>query len=242
VIGEWLSRSYQSDFSRIFPSFIRVNSAAWVGAAAAIVLIVALRRYAFDLTIALVSLAIATGFLFARQPGVRIDLGGIAKGHAVDRGIAVLQALGIDRAMVNAGGDTRIIGDRLGRPWVVGIRHPDDEYKVVLRIPLTDTAMSTSGDYERYFEEDGVRYHHILDPDEGQPAHGCRSVTIVAKQSVLADGLSTGVFVLGPQAGMALIEKLPDVEGVIVTSENAVIVSTGLSGRLELRQLPTDAP
>ena len=91
---------------------------------------------------------------------------GIAKGHAVDRGIAVLQ-LGIDRAMVNAGGDTRIIGDRLGRPWVVGIRHPDDEHKVVLRIPLTDTAMSTSGDYERYFEEDGVRYHHILIPGPG---------------------------------------------------------------------------
>ena len=98
---------------------------------------------------------------------VRIDLGGIAKGHAVDRGIAVLQALGIDRAMVNAGGDTRIIGDRLGRPWVVGIRHPDDEHKVVLRIPLTDTAMSTSGDYERYFEEDGVRYPTSWIPGPG---------------------------------------------------------------------------
>ncbi|RPH54792.1 MAG: FAD:protein FMN transferase, partial [Lysobacterales bacterium] len=100
---------------------------------------------------------------FARA-GVRIDLGGIGKGHAVDRGIAVLQARGIEHALVTAGGDSRIIGDRFGNPWVVGIRHPDRKDEVIARIPLEDAAISTSGDYERYFDESGVRYHHIIDP------------------------------------------------------------------------------
>ena len=102
--------------------------------------------------------------VYFQRPGMRIDLGGIAKGYSVDRGIEILQKQGITRAMVNAGGDTRIIGDRFGKPWVVGVRDPDHEGKVFLRLPLTDTAFSTSGDYERYFDEDGKRYHHILDP------------------------------------------------------------------------------
>jgi thiamine biosynthesis lipoprotein len=107
---------------------------------------------------------------------------------------------------------------------------------------LYNETFSTSGDYERYFMRDGRRYHHILDPDSGQPATGCRSVTIVAKQGVVADALSTGVFILGPQAGMALIEKLPDVEGVIVSNRNEVLVSSGLKGRLERMLEPIDAP
>lgn len=164
-----------------------------------------------------------------RQPGVRIDLGGIAKGHAVDRGIAVLQALGIDRAMVNAGGDTRIIGDRLGRPWVVGIRHPDDEHKVVLRIPLTDTAMSTSGDYERYFEEDGVRYHHILDPRTGRSAAKLRSVTIIAATATRTDALTKSVFVMGAEDGIRFIDTLGDVDAIAVTPEGKVLYSKGLA-------------
>jgi thiamine biosynthesis lipoprotein len=164
-----------------------------------------------------------------RQPGVRIDLGGIAKGHAVDQGIAVLQALGIDRAMVNAGGDTRIIGDRLGRPWVVGIRHPDDEHKVVLRIPLTDTAMSTSGDYERYFEEDGVRYHHILDPRTGRSAAKLRSVTIIAATATRTDALTKSVFVMGAEDGIRFIDTLGDVDAIAVTPEGKVLYSKGLT-------------
>ena len=104
------------------------------------------------------------------KPGMRIDLGGIAKGYAVDRGIEILKRRGYGRAMVNAGGDTRVIGDRFGKPWVVGIRHPDRKDEVVLRLPLEDAAFSTSGDYERYFDEGGVRYHHILDPKTGPVA------------------------------------------------------------------------
>ena len=98
---------------------------------------------------------------------MRIDLGGIAKGWSVDRGVEILKGLGIEHAMVNAGGDTRLLGDRNGKPWIVGIRDPRKEGVVVARIPLQDEALSTSGDYERYFEEDGVRYHHILVPGTG---------------------------------------------------------------------------
>jgi thiamine biosynthesis lipoprotein len=164
-----------------------------------------------------------------RRPGVRVDLGGIAKGHAVDQGIAVLQRLGIDRAMVNAGGDTRIIGDRLGRPWIVGIRHPDDANKVVLRIPLTDTAMSTSGDYERFFEEDGVRYHHILDPKTGRSASKLRSVTIIAPTATRTDALTKSVFVMGAEEGIRFIDTLGDVDAIAVTPEGKVLYSKGLS-------------
>jgi thiamine biosynthesis lipoprotein len=99
----------------------------------------------------------ATSSVRFSQAGVRIDLGGIAKGYAVDRGIAILQRAGIKHALVSAGGDSRIIGDRFGKPWIVGIRHPDHKDQIIARLPLVDTAISTSGDYERYFDENGVR-------------------------------------------------------------------------------------
>jgi thiamine biosynthesis lipoprotein len=165
-----------------------------------------------------------------RRDGVRIDLGGIAKGHAVDRGIAVLQGLGVTRAMVNAGGDSRLIGDRFGRPWVVGIRHPDRKDEVVLRLPLTDTAISTSGDYERYFEdENGVRYHHILDPRTGKSASKVRSVSIIAPTSTRADALTKSVFVMGAEEGIRFIDTLPDVDAIAITPQGKVLYSRGLA-------------
>ena len=108
------------------------------------------------------------------------------------------------------------------------------------RVP--DGTFSTSGDYERFFVKDGRRYHHILDPATGEPARGARSVTIVARRAILADGLSTGVFILGADAGMALIERLPDVEGVIVSEKNEVLISSGLRDRIRIVAPPTDAP
>ncbi len=137
---------------------------------------------------------------FSRE-GVRIDLGGIAKGYAVDRAIGILESRGIAHASVTAGGDTRIIGDRFGRPWIVGIRHPDDAGRVVVRMPIVDAAISTSGDYERYFDEDGERYHHIIDPKTGRSAGEVRSVTLIGPDATTTDGLSTSVFVLGPERG-----------------------------------------
>jgi thiamine biosynthesis lipoprotein len=125
------------------------------------------------------------------KPGMRIDLGGIAKGYAVDRGIDLLKARGFGRAMVNAGGDTRVMGDRFGKPWMIGIRHPDRKDEVVLRMPIEDAAFSTSGDYERYFEEGGVRYHHVPGSEDfGRSPHAVRSVTIIASNATRTDGLS----------------------------------------------------
>jgi thiamine biosynthesis lipoprotein len=163
------------------------------------------------------------------QPGVRIDLGGIAKGYAVDTSIAILRKLGITHATVTAGGDSRIIGDREGRPWIVGIRHPDDRSRVIARIPLEDAAISTSGDYERYFDENGVRYHHIIDPKTGKSPHGIRSVTVIAPTSTFAEGLTKSVFILGPERGLALVESKPDCDAVVVTAEGKVLYSKGLA-------------
>ena len=167
--------------------------------------------------------------VYFTRPGMRIDLGGIAKGYSVDRGIDILQKQGITRAMVNAGGDTRIIGDRFGKPWVVGVRDPDHEGKVFLRLPLTDTAFSTSGDYERYFDEDGKRFHHIIDPKTGDSARKCRSVTIISGNATRTDALTKSVFIMGPEEGIAFINTLPDVDAVAVAPDGRVIYSKGLA-------------
>jgi thiamine biosynthesis lipoprotein len=163
------------------------------------------------------------------QPGVRIDLGGIGKGYAVDRGIAILQARGITHALVTAGGDSRIIGDRFGKPWIIGIRHPDDADKVIARIPLSDTALSTSGDYERYFDENGTRYHHIIDPRTGHSASKVRSATIIAATATRTDGLSKTAFVLGPDEAMKIYNELGDVDAILVAPDGRVLYSNGLA-------------
>lgn len=162
------------------------------------------------------------------KPGMRIDLGGIAKGYAVDRGIDILKARGLTHAMVNAGGDTRVSGDRFGKPWIVGIRHPDRKNEVALRIPLTDAAFSTSGDYERFFDEGGVRYHHIIDPKTGHSPHSVRSVTIIASNATRTDGLSKTVFILGPRDGLDFINSLPDADAIVIAADGKVSYSKGL--------------
>jgi len=171
----------------------------------------------------------AAGTIRFLRPGVRIDLGGIAKGYAVDRSIERLRQLGITHAMVNAGGDTRLLGDRRGKPWVVGVRDPRNEGRVVTRLPLEDEAISTSGDYERYFEEDGVRYHHILVPATGRSARGVRSATVIGADATLTDALSTTVFVLGVERGLQFVARLPGVEAVVVDDQGRIFYSNGLT-------------
>jgi thiamine biosynthesis lipoprotein len=163
------------------------------------------------------------------QPGVRIDLGGIAKGWAVDRGIEILRAGGVEHAFVTAGGDTRIIGDRFGEPWMVGIRDPRQEGKVIARIPLVDAALSTSGDYERFFEADGVRYHHILSPSTGKPASAVRSVTVIGPSATRTDGLSKTIFVLGIKEGMRVLDALGDVDVIAIDKDEKIYYSKGLA-------------
>jgi thiamine biosynthesis lipoprotein len=162
------------------------------------------------------------------QPGVRINLGGIAKGYAVERGASILRSLGVRHAIVTAGGDSRLLGDRRGQPWVVGVRDPRKEGEVAIRIPLENEAISTSGDYERYFEENGTRYHHILQPATGEPANGVHSVTVVGPDAVITDALSTSVFVMGVDQGLRLLATLPDYEGIVIDAEGRLFYSDGL--------------
>jgi thiamine biosynthesis lipoprotein len=174
------------------------------------------------------------------SPGVRVHLGGIGKGYAVDQAAARLREAGFADFLIQAGGDLYAAGQRGERPWRVGLYDPRGaEGATFATIDLHDETFSTSGDYERFFIKDGVRYHHILDPDQGEPARLCRSVTILARSALTADWASTGVFVLGPDAGMALVESLPDVEAVIVAADNRVVVSSGLQNRLTIERPPT---
>lgn len=168
------------------------------------------------------------------HPATYVDLGGIAKGHAVDRGVALLQVAGVTQGSVSAGGDSRILGDRRGQPWVVGVQHPRDPERMAVRLPLIDTGVSTSGDYERFFERDGERFHHILDPVSGRSARGRGargnlSVTILGPTGIFNDALSTSVFVLGPEAGMALINRLPGIDGIIIDETGELSYSDDLA-------------
>ena len=174
-----------------------------------------------------------------RHPRVYVALGGIAKGHAVDRAVAILVRAGITQASVSAGGDSRIIGDRNGEPWTVGIQHPRDPERMAAVLPLVDTAVSTSGDYERFFERDGLRYHHILDPATGRSAEGSWSVTVLGPEATLTDGLSTSLFVLGPKRGLALVDRLPGIDAIIIDPQGKLLFSSELQ---QLEQARDDEP
>jgi thiamine biosynthesis lipoprotein len=183
------------------------------------------------------------GTAFLRRDGMIANLGGIGKGYAVDRAREILLKRGFHDFIIQFGGDMYVAGREADRPWRVGIQDPrGPKNRIFASMELSNSTFSTSGDYERFFMKNGHRYHHILDPATGEPATGCRSVTIIASSATIADGLSKGIFILGPEAGMALVERLPDVEAVMVTDKNKVLVSSGLKGRLMLLTPPTDAP
>ncbi len=182
------------------------------------------------------------GTAFIARPGVQIHLGGIGKGYAMDAAVKMLRRDGFDNFLIQAGGDIYAAGTNNGTPWTLGLADPRGSHEAFAAVAVTDATFSTSGDYERSFMKDGVRYHHLIDPELGMPARGCRSVTIVADRALTADVLSTGVFIMGPEDGMALIERLPNVEGIIVTAANEVLVSSGLTGRVDMKGAPTDAP
>lgn len=185
----------------------------------------------------------AAGTAFLKRRGMRAHLGGIGKGYAVDRAVGILREHGVNDFTIQAGGDLYVGGRHGDRSWRLGIADPRaPDGPSFATIELENQTLSTSGDYERFFMKDGVRHHHILDPSTGQPARLCRSVTLVTSRAVIADALAKGVFILGPKDGMALIERLPDVEGVIVSSKNEVLVSSGLQGKLHVEHQPTDAP
>ncbi|MEX1031861.1 MAG: FAD:protein FMN transferase [Cellvibrionaceae bacterium] len=176
-----------------------------------------------------------------KHPQLQIDLGGIAKGYAVDRGIAILQQFDVTNATVSAGGDSRVLGDRRGRPWVIGIKNPrgqslagdpsESEDRVAIKLPLQDTAISTSGDYERFFidQNSGERIHHILNPRTGKSVAGVTSVSILGPRGFDTDPLSTAVFVLGIERGLALVASLSGFDAIVIDSAGKVHYSDGLT-------------
>ena len=161
--------------------------------------------------------------------GLQVDLGGIAKGYAVDRSMAALQRLGIESAVVSAGGDSRILGNLGDRPRTIGIRHPRKRDDFIVMIPLEDTAISTSGDYERFFiDADGQRVHHILDPTTGKSSGKVQSASVLAERAIDSDALSTTTFVLGVKKGLELINSLHGVDAIIIDDRGVLHYSDGL--------------
>ncbi|HXN06020.1 MAG TPA: FAD:protein FMN transferase [Nitrospiria bacterium] len=171
--------------------------------------------------------------VFLKEKGMVLDPGGIAKGYTADKVEAVLKRKGIKSGIVAMAGDLKLFGKKPGgKEWRVAIKHPRKPGETLATLDLTDEAVSTSGDYERFFMKDGVRYHHILVPETLQPARECQSVTVVAPDGTTADALSTGIFVMGPRKGLALAERLPGIGAVIVDKDGNVLVSSSLRKRI----------
>ncbi len=145
------------------------------------------------------------------------------KEKAVQKAIEVLKKSGITEALVNAGGEISVIGS----DWKVGIQHPRDEREIIAAVKLKDITVATSGDYEQYFEQDGIRYHHIIDPKTGYPARGLQSVTVINQSNTFADALATAVFVMGNEKGMKLIESLDNTEAMIIDDKGKIFYSSG---------------
>ena len=172
------------------------------------------------------------GRVFLKKRGMVIDLGGIAKGYAVDKAFELLKALGYKNLIVNAGGDLRTGGSKLDQPWAIGIQNPRSSQKIMATISVSDSAIATSGDYEKFFIHQGKRYHHILNPRDGLPAEECQSVTILSQEGMMADALATAVFVLGPTKGYTLCQKLKGVDCLIVDKEGKLTISPRLKRRI----------
>lgn len=179
-----------------------------------------------------------SGTVFIKKKGVQIDLGGIIKGYGADKVVELLKRRGIDAGLVAIGGEIKTFGERPDKkPWTIGIQNPrqksaEDEVIAIVR-SQSDIAISTSGDYEKYFILNNVRYHHLLDPKTGYPAYGNRSVTIISKESSLSDAFATGIFILSPEKGLKVLKKL-DLEGVIIDKDGKIFISNGLKGKIEL--------
>ena len=177
---------------------------------------------------------------YLTRAGMKVHLGGIGKGFGVDRAVAILRRAGVRDFMVQAGGDLYVAGRHGDRPWRVGIRDPrgtPDKYFAASEV--TDATFSTSGDYERSFISGGKRYHHIIDPATGAPATASRSVTVMAPDATTAEGLSKGVFILGPEKGLALVEQVEGAGVVIVDAKNQVHISSRLAGKVKILFPPT---
>ncbi len=179
--------------------------------------------------------------------GMKLDLGGIAKGFIVDRGLDVLRDFNLQASFINAGGDISMHGEKpSGEKWTVAVQDPklamqdsQDSYAAVIHLE-GEGSVVTSGDYQRYFEENGQKYHHILDPADGKPARYVTSVTIVAHDAMTADAFSTAIFVLGREKGMALLESLSGIDGMIMDKDDSMYYSSGLEDKVQILTQESD--
>lgn len=159
----------------------------------------------------------------------RIDISGLARAHAVDQAAVWLQRLGVQHAYLSAGGDSRVVGDRRGRPWSLGIRDPRAENELVAVLPLSDISVSTSYDHERSVMREGSRVRELIDPRTGQPARDAASVTVLAADGVTAEAVSKMLFSLGPTRGLEALKRLRGVEALIVSADGEVHATPGLA-------------
>lgn len=175
------------------------------------------------------------GTVFLRRKGMAIGLGGIAKGYAVDKAMEIAVKSGVKNSIIKAGGDIRVQGGPEGAGkvlgWDIGIQDPREKGRLLARLKLSNISISTSGDYERFFIKDGVLYHHIMDPRTGYPAKGTRSVTVMGPDTMTTDALSTAIFVLGPEKGLELAERLGQIEAIIVDGNGVVHSTSGVELR-----------
>lgn len=172
--------------------------------------------------------------VFLTKPEMSLDLGGVAKGYATDEAVKALREAGIQHAIINAGGNVYALGDKPdGSPWRVGVQDPRGDKGIIAILFLKDKAAVTSGDYQRYFEQDGVRYHHIIDPSTGKQARDVMQTTVVADSAADADILSTALFVLGAQNGMRFVQELPAAGAVFIGADRQVSYTENLQDQLE---------
>jgi thiamine biosynthesis lipoprotein len=171
--------------------------------------------------------------VFLKKEGMRIGFGAIGKGYAANRASLLMKEMGIESGVVNAGGDLLAWGYQTDeKPWSIGITNPADKFEILAWVDITNTAVVTSGDYEKYALINGERYGHIIDPKTGWPVKGITSVTIICPDAELADALATTVFVLGLEDGMALVNHLKDVEAIIIEDSQQIHYSKNLEERL----------
>ncbi|MCX7793890.1 MAG: FAD:protein FMN transferase [Thermodesulfovibrionales bacterium] len=170
--------------------------------------------------------------VFLKKKGMLIDPGGIAKGYGADRAVEILKAEGIKAALVAIAGDIRAYGIKEDRtPWIIGIRNPRSENSddLIATLPLRDSAISTSGDYERFFIKENKRYHHIINPGTGYPSASTGGVSVIAEEGYLSDSLATAVFVLGPEKGMELLKRL-GYKGIFITGDGKRFITGEIDG------------
>ena len=172
-----------------------------------------------------------------KKNGMKLDLGAIAKGYAVNQGIEILKNNNINNAILNGGGDLKCIGEKKqGSPWKIGVRHPRKPSSIIATLKGNNQSIATSGDYQNFFVKNKVRYHHLLNPETGWPAIGMQSATIISDDAMLADVMATAVFVMGPERGIAFIESQKHLEGFLIDSNGNKIISTGLKNKIQFNE------